>query len=282
MLFSERYGYKKINEALLRENMPEHLRTRIWNVFYKDVFIIKHWGGVSPGKTFLEPVFNFVITLWDRFFKKNIQYVDEHKYYPSMVVDEIKHLFFQLPWYEVYDFIDFFAQFPWEYEDFKELKIRVLQEINLVLQQERAPYRIINDIVTPLTSEEEIKEVEKALSVSDKFKPVRDHLEKALRLMSDRKDPDYENSIKESISALESLVQILRGKRGTLGKLIDELNIHPALKEGFRKLYGWASDEEGIRHGKFGEPFDLGFAEARYTLITISAFVNYLIEKLGK
>jgi len=42
MLFSERYGYKKINEALLRENMPEHLRTRIWNVFYKDVFIIKH------------------------------------------------------------------------------------------------------------------------------------------------------------------------------------------------------------------------------------------------
>jgi len=29
MLFSERYGYKKINEALLRENMPERLRTRL-------------------------------------------------------------------------------------------------------------------------------------------------------------------------------------------------------------------------------------------------------------
>ena len=282
MLFSERYGYKKINEALLRENMPEHLRTRIWNVFYKDVFIIKHWGGVSPGKTFLEPVFNFVITLWDRFFKKNIQYVDEHKYYPSMVVDEIKHLFFQLPWYEVYDFIDFFAQFPWEYEDFKELKIRVLQEINLVLQQERAPYRIINDIVTLLTSEEEIKEIKKGLSIPDKFKPVRDHLEKALRLMSDRKDPDYENSIKESISALESLVKILTRKEGSLSGLIERLDIHQAMKRGFKELYDWTSKEGGIRHGKSGKSLTPGFAEARYMLITISTFVNYLIEKLGK
>ena len=282
MLFSERYGYKKIDEALLKENMPEHLRTRIWNVFYKDVFIIKHWGGVSPGETFLEPVFNFVITLWDRFFKKNIQYVDEHKYYPSMVVNEIKHLFFQLPWYEVYDFIEFFAQFSWE-EDFKEdFKKQVLQDINQVLKEERASYRIVSNQVAPLTSEEEIKEIEKALSVPDKFKPVRDHLEKALRLMSDRKKPDYENSIKESISALESLVQILQGKKGTLGKLINELNIHPALKKGFEVLYGWTSDEEGVRHGEFNEPFELGFAEARYMLITISAFVNYLIEKSGE
>ena len=271
MLFSERYGYKKINEALLRENMPEYLRTRIWNVFYNQVFVL-----TRDGKDFWYK--ELVETIWDGFFKKPL---DELHYYPSSHGrDKIKELFFQLSWYEVYDFIEFFAQFAWESWQ-KDLKKQVLQEINIVLRQERAPYRIINDIVTPLTSEEEIKEIEKALSVSDKFKPVRDHLEKALRLMSDRKDPDYENSIKESISALESLVQILRGKRGTLGKLIDELNIHPALKEGFRKLYGWASDEEGIRHGKFGEPFDLGFAEARYMFITISAFVNYLIEKLG-
>jgi len=283
MLFSERYGYKKINETLLRENVPERLRTRIWNVFYKDVFMIKRWGGVSPGEKFLDPVFNFVIALWDRFFKKNIQYVDEHKYHPSLVVDEIKHLFFQLPWYEVYDFIEFFAQFPWESfgKDFLIKKIIVLTNVNQVLQEEKAPYRIINGIVTPLTSEEEIKEIEKALSVSDKFKPVRDHLEKALRLMSDRKDPDYENSIKESISALESLVKILTRKEGSLSGLIERLDIHQAMKRGFKELYDWTSKEGGIRHGKSGKSLTPGFAEARYMLITISAFVNYLIEKLG-
>lgn len=278
MLFSERYGYKKVDEALLRENMPEHLRTRIWNVFYRDVFIIKRWTGASPGQKFLDSVFGFVMTLWDRFFKQNIKYIEEYKYCPSIVVDTIKDLFFQLSWYEVYDFIDFFSQFPRK-EPFKK---QVLQDINQILQEERAPYRVINGIVTPLTSEEEIKEIEKALSVSDKFQPVRDHLEKALRLMSDRQNPDDPNSIKESISALESLVQILRGKRGTLGKLIDELDIHPALKQGLKNLYGWTSDEGGIRHGKFTEPFQPSSAEARYMLIATSAFVNYLIEKFAQ
>ena len=61
MLFSERYGYKKIDEALLKENVPEHLRTRIWNVFYKQVFVITNIGFVHR---------EFVKTLWDSFFKK--------------------------------------------------------------------------------------------------------------------------------------------------------------------------------------------------------------------
>ena len=64
MLFSERYGYKKIDEALLKENMPEHLRTRIWNVFYnKQVFVITNIGFVHR---------EFVKTLWDAFFKRSL------------------------------------------------------------------------------------------------------------------------------------------------------------------------------------------------------------------
>jgi len=63
MLFSERYGYKKIDEALLKEDMPEHLRTRIWNVFYKRVFVITNIGFVYR---------EFVKTLWDAFFKKSL------------------------------------------------------------------------------------------------------------------------------------------------------------------------------------------------------------------
>jgi len=270
MLFSERYGYKKINEALLRENMPEHLRTRIWNVFYNQVFVLTGYRHNFLYKELVE-------TIWDGFFKKPL---DELHYYPSYHGrDKIKELFFQLSWYEVYDFIEFFARFAWKSWN-KDLKKQVLQEINIVLRQERAPYHIINDIVTPLTSEEEIKEIEKALSVPDKFKPVREHLKKALRLMSDRKKPDYENSIKESISALESLVKILTRKEGSLSGLIERLDIHQAMKRGFKELYDWTSKEGGIRHGKSGKSLTPGFAEARYMLITISAFVNYLIEKL--
>ena len=275
MRFSERYGYRKVEDALAKEKVPQFLRTRIWNALYEHgIFDISytrsHLGNFKNDQ--------FVKSLWDSFFKQPLDVFD--KYFARQIRDTIRDLFFKLPWYEIYDFIEFFAQFPWDPLRIIN-KVQVIHKLNKVLEEERAPYRIVNDEVVPLTSNEEIEEIEKALKAPSKFQPVKDHLKKALRLFSDRKEPDYANSIKESISALESLVQILQEKRGTLGKLIDELNVHPALKEGFKKLYGWTSDEEGVRHGKFSEPLELGYSEARYMLISVSAFINYLIDKFA-
>jgi hypothetical protein len=138
---------------------------------------------------------------------------------------------------------------------------------------------LIEEQIVPLISQVEIEEVEKALNVP--YKNVHDHLNKALSLLSDRKEPDYPNSIKESICALESLVQILLGEKGTLGDLIKKLDVHPALKQGFSNLYGWTSDEGGIRHGRVEENFKTEIAEARYMLVTTSAFINYTLLKFN-
>ena len=37
--------------------------------------------------------------------------------------------------------------------------------------------------------------------------------------------------------------------KAELGKALDKFDLHPALREGIKKLYGYASDEKGIRHG---------------------------------
>ena len=51
--------------------------------------------------------------------------------------------------------------------------------------------------------------------------------------------------------------------------------------KGHLALYGYASDENGIRHG--GIDFKNAPAEdAKYMLISCSAFVNYLMEKWSK
>lgn len=272
MLFSERYGYKEIVESLHREEMPESLRTRIWNIFYEYIFEKLK----VPLDTFIpEFVDNFVLDCWDAFFKKELKKLRDTS--PYNTLNYIRNLFLELQWFEVYDFIEFFAtHFP---NDSQISKDEVLQAINNLLKEEKAPYRVIEGKVVPLTSEEEIKEIEKALNVPDKFKGTKAHIDKALKLMSDRKNPDYENSIKESISALESLVQVLLGEKGTLGGLLKKLDIHPAMKQGFSNLYGWTCDEGGIRHGKFGEALEPCEKEARYMLNTISAFINYLIDK---
>ena len=91
---------------------------------------------------------------------------------------------------------------------------------------------------------------------------------------------DYQNSIKESISAIEALARIVLNKpSATLGALVEQINIHPAFKKATKELYGWTSDEGGIRHAENGKELKIDEKEARYMLVQCSALVNYIISK---
>jgi hypothetical protein len=82
-------------------------------------------------------------------------------------------------------------------------------------EKEVSAYRFVNGVIAKITDQVEIDEIDRALeSTRD---PVRTHLRRALELLSDRESPDYRNSIKESISAVESLVATVVGEKGTLG-----------------------------------------------------------------
>ena len=103
--------------------------------------------------------------------------------------------------------------------------------------------------------------------------------------MSNKTNPDYRNSIKESISSVESLAkQISKKNTATLGDALKELEkskkLHPSLKNAFNSLYGYTSDAEGIRHALLKES-NLTKADARFMLVCCSAFVNYAIESIS-
>jgi len=53
------------------------------------------------------------------------------------------------------------------------------------------------------------------------------------------------------------------------------------LKKGFSNLYGYTSSAEGIRHALLEEA-KLNFEDAKFMLVSCSAFVNYLIAKTSK
>jgi hypothetical protein len=63
--------------------------------------------------------------------------------------------------------------------------------------------------------------------------------------------------------------------------ITDKIELHPDLKEAFYKLYGYTSDAKGIRHSLMEKP-DLDFEDAKFMLVTCSAFSNYLKEKARK
>jgi len=154
------------------------------------------------------------------------------------------------------------------------------------LKGENSAYRLVGEFITQITSEEEIIEIEEALDETAPFKPVSIQINDSLKFLSDRKSPNYRNSIKESISAVESLCRIITKKeKSTLGQLLKlievKIGLHGALKAAFSQLYGYTSDKDGIRHGLLDET-NIDFEEAKFMLVVCSAFINYVKIKITK
>jgi hypothetical protein len=262
-------------KMLKKDELPLSLKNRIINLIYEyfykeivdDLFIDNYFGDSNA--------IRFAKYVWVEFFNGNRFEVDANK--SRWIIAKIGKSSMKLKWYEIYDYIEFILT---NYPDGKK-KTTFKKNLFNLFQNDRLPYIFIGNKVCPsgVIHKEGIKEIEKALNMPDRYQPVRNQLAKALEFFSKRPEPDYANSIKESICAVESLITIILGKDSTLGQLVKQLDIHPALKEGFNNLYGWTSDDSGIRHGKSKEPLSCDEPEARYMLITCSAFINYVINK---
>lgn len=256
--FSERYGHKTFKTLGTWEELPSTARTRLWNCFYRA------YSSRGQLNYFL------LAKVWDKFFKQDAALFLEGYGNPELC-KWIQKLLNKSPWHTIYDFLEFVYWEDHGRNDAWE------SAINQILTEERIACRLLSGYITPITNEAEIAEIKQALESTDTYKPARQHLEKALAILADRNKLDFANSIKESISALESLAQILLGTKGTLGDLTKKLTIPPAFREGLSKLYGWTSATGGIRHGKSAKDPDPTLAEAQFMLILASAFFNYLI-----
>lgn len=269
-LFSERYGYVPVQNTQY-DSMSDTLRNRIWNTFYSydilsgGIASIRISNAINGKRTIEAEIADRLGFTLGRSSKDN-------------ELDKIKDYIMKSEWYKVYDFIEIHLQCL----DEEKCATRS-EQYNSVLEHEKAGYRIINCEVSKITDKEEISEIVEALS--SQFDSVNRHLAKALSLYSDIENPDYENSIKESISAVEAMCCHITGEENTtLGKMLNKLidsgiNIHSAMEEAFKKLYGYTSDEGGIRHGSI-EFVEAPEEDARYMLITCSAFINYLKSKM--
>ena len=267
--FSEKYGFSAPRKIFQVKDMDDALKNRIWNTI-KYYFIDPI--GTNYGTINNIEYKDFIYKLYDAFFKTH----EEPKWQKVNLIQNLKHKYFELEWFEIYDLIEFIPTVFYNQEMNGEFR----NQINNVFKEEMSAYRFIDKYIVPIVEEIEIQEVTEALNGI--YKPVRVHLLKSIELLSDKENPDYINSIKESISAVEALCQILTGQeRYDLGKCLKELKlkVNKQFKNGMSTLYGWTSSEDGIRHAYTGEEIDSDFAEAKYMLVSCSAFINYIIEK---
>ena len=206
--------------------------------------------------------------------------VDEVPIHPR---DAIKKWFLTLPWHQVYEVVEFILPNVNRYRGhYDERNTRELvNRLNTVLERELSGYRVVGMQIVPITSPVEIGEIEKAATAVQGFAGVAQHIDAALGLLGKKPDPDYRNCVKESISAVEAAAKLLTGESsGGIDKALAILeraqNLHPSFKLALSKLYGYASDEDGIRHPILEEA-TVSEPEARFMLVACSAFANLLL-----
>lgn len=286
MRFSERNGHKPIRQLIQLVSMDEPLRNGLWNLLtvycWEDAERQLDWPSHGyyyypddPDKV----LYDFCERCWLRFFKRTLDTL--HSSWTTFKA-ELREYFFKCEWYEVYDFIEFVAQ---NYGQ-REFQMSFIQRCNQLLEEEMSAYRFVDGVIVPITDTLELEAIELALAGSRD--PVVEHLGRALELLSDRNTPDYRNSMKESISAVESLVSIiLKPEKGTkdfsklIRRLDDQIGLHPSLIGAFDKLYGYTSDAGGIRHA-LKDADNVDFHDAKLMLVLCTSFINFVEGKLQR
>lgn len=276
MKFSQRIGKKAVRDTLQIESIDQPLANKLWNNFLNDfVSDVEHFQSRNQNQE-LDIILR---NIWDDFFENRADEIPKYntgEISTGEVLYYIKKQFFKSEWYEKYDFIEFISAID-NYLHYTEFT----KKCNETLEKESSGYRIIENTIVQLTSENEIQSIEEAIDFSSKIKPVEIHLKAALHFYSNRENPDYRNSIKESISAVESLCSIITGNpKVTLGDALSQIEkshkIHGALKKAFNALYGYTSDHGGIRHALTQDDILVTSEEAKFMLVSCSAFINYL------
>ena len=287
--FSDRRKINPLNTEMQTNDLDERTRNKIAN-------LLKTWCDVIEKNGFEVYFFkNYLNDVFGQFVDNQMEYSFEYFYSDTFK----KYIFDPIIQDNYSDVLTICEYITGSASDvFEELqnhgapyynrnqRIDCEQELNALFEEEFVGYRMIDYEITPITNEVEINEIKTSLDIE--FEGCKSHIKKGLSLLSDREKPDYKNSIKESISAVESICQIIcKDDKATLGKALNKLEesgvkLHRSLKEAFSKLYGYTSDEGGIRHAEGLFESNVSFEDAKFMLVTCCAFVNYLVGVYSK
>ena len=280
MRFSQRIGKAPVRTIIQLEGMDDDLRISLWNELKSHYFdLIRPEptinGGCYISRSTEPKIFHL---LWKNFFKIPLDGLQDDF---EDAYEFVRVQFFKYEWFRVYDMLEFIIQNA-EMTRFFSLGL------NRVLEAELSGYRLIEKNIVPISDEREIGEIQEAVKngTSERLSAVRMHLNTAIEKISNRKDPDFRNSIKESICALESLCKVIAGLPhatlpDALNVLSKKVTIHKALKAGINSIYGYTSDSGGIRHG-MSEGSMVDYHDAKFMLVSCSALINFLLAKTGE
>lgn len=199
----------------------------------------------------------------------------------------LTHHLKECEWTEFYDFVELLGALlikkaedgPFDDPDyFKEYQTKVntlfLEDgIGWNLNDKSELYRQVHQSLSKKIAASEAR-------LSDRFETARVHYQKALTYLHQH-PIDEANSIKEIVSALESVARVIHPKASTLGDAVKLMRkdgkyaLH--LVDALEKIYVYSNATPLVRHGhtSAGRPL---LPEAELVLFVGAAFIRYLID----
>ena len=177
---------------------------------------------------------------------------------------------------QLFNLVEFFLQHT-------ECSARLSTDLTEAFVTARAAYRIVDQKIIATSTEEQRSALEGALEKAEKVgvQAARTHL---LAAGANLRGGDWAGSVRESISAVEAIVLVLDPKTKKFGEALSNLekkgHLHRSLKSALGQLYGYTSDEKGVRHSLvFEKKAKVDEADALFMLGVCAAFVSYLIAR---
>jgi len=275
--FSEREGLKPLPSAYKLGELPYEARNEIKYIFSEE---LNKFSGIHYG---CEPLPD-----WHKILKDfHVQFLElpVEVFYPENIKSQLFGLLSQGTYNEVLDALEFFINHP------ILIQHSLRGSLSKLFERKQIAYMLIErDINTrifvPRTSKEEGVAYLRALQAldTDQFFGSRKSLVEAGYYLGKK---EFNNSVRESIHAIESMIRVLTGDKSTkfsdgIRELGKKFSLHPALREGFVKLYGFSSDEDGVRHSSTQETESVDEETAFYFLGSCSSFITLLIHKANK
>ncbi len=273
--FSQREGKSPLPEVMKLEHIPKKFRNLAWLLIGEE--IAKSDSLTFSGRLFIENV------IWS--------YVFEIKEIPHDEVQSVlnwkygkfaREILLSGDYHEAITLVEYIIRHEECSDELKDSLIEAFDRspVAYFVQEMNGKPTVI-----PRISREAGEATRQALETLDKggMNGATTHLRQAAEHINAQQ---YADSIADSIHAVESVARVIDPAASkTLGPALDSLEkagvpIHKALKEAFKKLYGYTRDEQGICHALLEKgAADVGQDEALFMFGACASFAAYLTAK---
>ena len=276
LTFSQAQGYEGLPQPLALGEISYEARVRLWDLLLSSACVYVYgWQWKQDAR-------------WPRIFRKLhtdflVQPLDEFEGDRPLrglnkLVETYKDLVLsKLPFNKIFDLFQMIMRHPRCPSEFTLGVAGIFKECRLAYVVDTQGTPTILPAATRAEGEAIVGAIQELREVG--LHGAETHLKRAGELIN---GGDWSGSVRESINAVESVARQLDPDASkTLGPALKSLEkrgqLHSALKEAFSSLYGYTSDEEGIRHALLTDAVSpAGRDEAVFMLGACASFASYL------